>query len=586
MLALAGAAAASGGAVGDRRLVAYVTPEDLSVATLRAALLARLPEHMVPSAFVPLAAMPLSPNGKADRQVLARLRPDPGAGGAGSGYAPPGTALEEDLAALWREAAGVVRVGIHDSFFELGGSSISAAILINRLQEKLGEIVHVVAIFDHPTVAGFAAYLARDYPRAVARVWGAESGEKGGAAGPGGPVGEERIALLRSIVTPVSWRPAPVKNPPAVFVLSPPRSGSTLLRVMLAGHPRLFAPPELELLTFADMAERKAAFSGRESFWLEGLLRAVMEVRRCGPEEAAEILAACEREALSTQELCRRLQGWLGERLLVDKTPSYALDPALLARFEETFEEPRYLHLVRHPYGMIRSFEEARLEQVFFRYRHPFTRRELAELVWLVSHENVTRFLAGVPAGRHLQVRFEDLVRDPEGELKAICDFLGIEYHPAMADPYQEGGARMTDGVHAESRMLGDVKFHRHGRVDAGVAERWREELAEDFLGEPARRLAAALGYQNGENGQRTGRRSRASTGLPASPSRSLSPRSGSGSSTSSTRAARPTTSPPLSACGGASPCRRWRRPWPGRRAATSPCAPPSPSVTAGRCRS
>ena len=144
--------------------------------------------------------------------------------------------------------------------------------------------------------------------------------------------------MLRGIVAPVTWRPAKPKNPPAAFVLSPPRSGSTLLRAMLAGHPRLFAPPELELLTFGDMAERKAAFSGRESFWLEGLLRAVMALRQCGPEAAAEILAACEEEALPIQELVRRLQGWLGDRLLVDKTPSYALDPALLALIEETHD--------------------------------------------------------------------------------------------------------------------------------------------------------------------------------------------------------------------------------------------------------
>ncbi|HVG11011.1 MAG TPA: amino acid adenylation domain-containing protein, partial [Thermoanaerobaculia bacterium] len=476
---------------GERRLVAYVAPEDLSISALRAALLTRLPEHMVPSAFVRLDHLPLSPSGKADRQALARLKPEPVAGEASDD--PPRTALERELAGLWQEAVGAERVGIHDSFFELGGSSISGAILINRLQERLGEIVHVVAIFDHPTVAGFAEYLARDYPEAVARIWGAETA---GERVVSNRIGDEQIAELRGIVTPVTWRPAKPKNPPALFVLSPPRSGSTLLRAMLAGHPKLFAPPELELMTFGDMAGRRAAFSGRESFWLEGLKRAVMGVRQCGPDEAAEILAACEDEALPTQELYRRLQGWLADRLLVDKTPSYALDPALLARIEETFEEPRYLHLVRHPYGMIRSFEEARLEQVFFRYRHPFSRRELAELVWTLSHDNVARFLAGVPPGRHRLVRFEDLVRDPAGELAAICGFLGLDYHPDMAEPYQDAEARMTDGVHAESRMLGDVKFHSHGRVDAAVADRWREELTEDFLGEPARDLAAALGYE------------------------------------------------------------------------------------------
>src|SRR5205823_3186244 len=147
-------------------------------------------------------------------------------------------------------------------------------------------------------------------------------------------------------------------------------------------------------------------------------------------------------------------------------------------------------HLIRHPYGMIHSFEEAKLDQLFFRREHSFGRRELAELVWLVSHRNVADFLASVPARRQRWVRFEDLVADPEGELRGLCAALGIDYHPDMAEPYKDQSARMTDGLHAESRMLGDVKFHRHSGVDRRTAERWREAYRQDFLGETAWELA------------------------------------------------------------------------------------------------
>ena len=64
------------------------------------------------------------------------------------------------------------------------------------------------------------------------------------------------------------------RNSRAIFVLAPPRSGSTLLRVLLGGHPRLFAPPELELLNFASLAARREAFPGRDGFRLEGAIRA------------------------------------------------------------------------------------------------------------------------------------------------------------------------------------------------------------------------------------------------------------------------------------------------------------------------
>ncbi|HEY4591351.1 MAG TPA: condensation domain-containing protein, partial [Thermoanaerobaculia bacterium] len=220
-----------------------------------------------------------------------------------------------------------------------------------------------------------------------------------------------------------------------------------------------------------------------------------MEIRGCTAEEATAITGRWADEERPAREVYGELQEWLQGRILVDKTPSYALDPAVLQRAEEDFAEPLYVHLVRHPYGMIRSFEEAKLDQIFFRQDHPFGRRELAELIWLVSQENILAFLAGVPARRRHRVRFEDLLREPEGELRRLCGFLGLGFDPAMMRPYEDKARRMTDGIHAESRMLGDVKFHTYSGVDASVAERWRQDLREDFLGLPTARMANALGY-------------------------------------------------------------------------------------------
>jgi thioesterase domain-containing protein len=171
------------------------------------------------------------------------------------------------------------------------------------------------------------------------------------------------------------------------------------------------------------------------------------------------------------------------------------LDPAILARAEEDFETPLYLHLLRHPHGMIRSFVQAKLDQVFFRPPHAYPRRELAELIWLASQRHILAHLAGVPAERQLTLRFEDLVRAPEAAMRRVSGFLGLDFDPAMLDPYAAGGRRMTDGVHALSKMLGDVKFHEHRSVDPAVAESWQGDLGEDFLGEVTWRSAEALGY-------------------------------------------------------------------------------------------
>ena len=479
---------------GERRLIAYVAGAAADPAPLRQALAERLPDYMIPSAFVFLEALPLTGNGKVDRRVL----PAPDAP-APRAPVPPRTPLESFLAGQIRDVLGLAgrETGVHDDFFELGGTSITGAIFIHRLQETLGEIVHVVAIFDHPTVASLADYVREQHAGAARRIWGegAEGGEEEAVAGPAELVEIDRlIAAGRPAPAPNLERMDEPLNPPALFVLAPPRSGTTLLRVMLGSHPGLFSPPELEMLSFRRMDERRDAFQGRDAFWLEGLIRAVMEARGVDAAEAERIVGQAEREGWTTRRFYRELQGWLGGRMLVDKTPSYALDPEILRRAEEGFAGARYLHLVRDPRAANLSFVEAKLDQIFFRRPHPFTRHQLAELVWTASHRNILGFLAGVPSERWLEVRFEELVREPERVLRGVCEFLGITYRPEMADPYRPGSARMVDGPHQVSRMLGDVKFLGHGRVDARAADRWRDAGGPP-LGAPAREIARRLGY-------------------------------------------------------------------------------------------
>ncbi len=507
-----------GSAVGEEtRLIAYVVPQvtaegDLTLAALRGALAERLPEHLLPSALVLLPALPLTAHGKIDRRKLLEIETAAGTPAVEAVSEEPRTPLERALAGLFRAVLQVERVGRNDNFFELGGNSIAGAVLIDHLQQELGEVVQVVVIFDAPTVSTLAAYLTREHRSAVVRLWGPESPESpasapGAAPAPSAPatprVDVARAAELRRLVHPLSpLSPdlaAEPRNPPALFLLSPPRSGSTLLRVLLGGHPALFAPPELELLSFNTLAERQAAFSGRDRFWLEGAVRAVMAARGTGAEAAEDFLADAVRKGWSTRRLYREIQGTIVGRLLVDKTPSYALDPRILERAEEAFDGARYLHLVRHPAAVVRSFEEAKLDQLFFRHPHPFARRELAELIWLVSQENILAFLAGIPEERRHTVHFEDLVRSPEEVLAGICRFLGVPWDPALLRPYEDGAARMTDGIHPESRMLGDVKFHQHSGIDPRTAERFREETgvsALGTLGDVTWSLAAKLGYE------------------------------------------------------------------------------------------
>jgi amino acid adenylation domain-containing protein len=144
-------------APGDRRLVAYVVADEGArvpdAAELREHARVRLPEYMVPSAFVVLDALPRTPNGKLDRGAL----PAPDASAPrGTEYAAPRTPAEARLAAVFAEVLGVPRVGIHDDFFALGGHSLLATRVVSRVREAFGVELPLRALFEAPTVAGLA----------------------------------------------------------------------------------------------------------------------------------------------------------------------------------------------------------------------------------------------------------------------------------------------------------------------------------------------------------------------------------------------------------------------------------------------
>lgn len=143
----------------EARLVAYIAASDpaLRAATLRDALAARLPDFMVPSAFMLLPALPLNANGKVDRAALpapSTERPD-----LAQSYLEPVGEQERLLCRLIGEQLGIDRVGRLDNFFELGGNSLMAAALAVRISEAAGKDVSVTAIYDRPDAAGLAEFL-------------------------------------------------------------------------------------------------------------------------------------------------------------------------------------------------------------------------------------------------------------------------------------------------------------------------------------------------------------------------------------------------------------------------------------------
>jgi hypothetical protein len=408
---------------------------------------------------------------------------------------------------LWVSILGVDRVGRNDNFFSLGGHSLLAATMINQLQEKLDQIIYVVAVFEAPSVLELAQYLKKHYGEALVACGMLTAQEIEGATkrSSGACLSEADLESLKQVIPSLAAKEKHnnTKNAPAVFVLSPPRSGSTLLRAMLAGSPELYSPPELELLSFNSLRERKEHFVSLNSeFRLEGVIRLLMAIDDCSMETAMTAMSDFEQQDMSSKDFYNLLQSKIGDKVLVDKTASYALDLETLKRAEVDFEGAKFIHLVRHPYGMINSFKEVKISQLLFPYDHNYSEVELGELVWALCHQNILKFLEGVSSNRHHLVLFEDLVSEPERIMKELCEFLDIEFAPQMLEPTKDSKEKMTDAIHPLSKMLGDVKFHNHKQIDNNVAERWRQFITEDFLGEPASEIAAYFGYKKLEDKQ------------------------------------------------------------------------------------
>jgi aspartate racemase len=149
---------------GDKRLAAYLVPQEgnqaPAPAELREFLKPKLPEFMIPSAFVLLDALPLTPNGKLDRKALPKPRP----AGPADAHGTPRNETERQLAGLWQSLLGVERVGVEDNFFERGGHSLLAVRVVAEVKRLFDADIALGALYQSPTVAELAKLIDAGHP--------------------------------------------------------------------------------------------------------------------------------------------------------------------------------------------------------------------------------------------------------------------------------------------------------------------------------------------------------------------------------------------------------------------------------------
>ncbi|MBR8840976.1 MAG: amino acid adenylation domain-containing protein, partial [Stigonema ocellatum SAG 48.90 = DSM 106950] len=147
---------------GNKRACAYVVPSDKSLSTnqMREFLFQKLPEYMVPAAFVTLDTLPLTPNGKIDFKALSVLSTETI---SNSQYIPPRNRTEEIIADIFASVLSIQKVGIHDNFFTLGGHSLLATQVISRVRQAFSVDVPLINLFEEPTIANLSKIIANSH---------------------------------------------------------------------------------------------------------------------------------------------------------------------------------------------------------------------------------------------------------------------------------------------------------------------------------------------------------------------------------------------------------------------------------------
>jgi len=274
-------------------------------------------------------------------------------------------------------------------------------------------------------------------------------------------------------------------NAPFPFIVGCGRSGSTLLRVMLDAHPEMAVPPESYFLE--QLLRRKDGFVRGGSFRADEFLQELERDPRFqvwtahGREIAASLAQAPPTElAGAIRQVYAVAASQSGASRYADKTPGYALCVDALAA---TLPEAVFVHLIRDPRDVAASYRNA-----------SWGPRTLVAAGKMWADRVGAAQAAGQRLGpeRYLEVRYEDLVRDPSGSLAAVCSFIDLPFDPAMLSYEDSAAARET------SQRDGGAHVGLLRRPTVGVRN-WRDEMsAADAarVGAVTDRLAVSMGYE------------------------------------------------------------------------------------------
>jgi 3-oxoacyl-(acyl-carrier-protein) synthase/acyl carrier protein len=361
-----------------------------------------------------------------------------------------------------------------------GLDSMAFIELRNRVDERLGVRLGNEDLLSEGSVS--IAYLSRRIAELAAR-------------------SSDHDAAISTPVTSVMngmAAPIPVRlQRPILFILSCPRSGSSLLQLCLQVNAALYAGQELYLLLFDTLGERAANPDMKHlSYGLVQTFAEVLGVSHRVASARVELFGA----DCPTWQVYEALQRMVAFRILVDKTPAYAYNVNIMYRSTEIFVASRYIHLIRHPYSCIASWVELMRDTL----NVSGTTWTSVEQAWVASQSACDEFMDFLekrrPLGLHqtpsMLLRYEDFLRDPAGITRSVCEsLLNIKWTAEMASPYQTTAIesfRSNGGFVATN----DLKLLKRKRIEPEQADKWREVHLPQPLLEATKQLAMARDYE------------------------------------------------------------------------------------------
>ena len=301
------------------------------------------------------------------------------------------------------------------------------------------------------------------------------------------PITQIDIDLLNRFIRHQNYIDEPVTTRTQLcFLLSAPRSGSTLLRRMLGCHPDVYAPMELHLMSYQDFAQRNEELSDKEhSHLLEGTIVARQEIRGMTRSVSMAVDQMYVRDQRSVSQFFKEIDQYIQASVLVDKTPTYAFSLSTLERIKKIFPTAKFIHLTRRPNAVIKSIIDSDLGQLIrFMQTSGITPNRFAEALWCLCEQNIRAALKDI-GSRSIRVNYESLVTTPEQTMARLHEFLGIPASLSI-NPYTQQENISEEQVDS---FAGDLKTYLRNSIDSSVADEWQPFESLHWLSEPTSTL-------------------------------------------------------------------------------------------------